>query len=180
MGFRCGAMENICCWGEEATGQGKPGWEPLLEAKNRYYPQTEIAARWAAQDCMTLDGVPYIGRYGKGSPNMFVATGFQKWGMTTSMVAANLLTDQLLGRENPAALCFSPQRSSLHLQLAVNAGEAVYHLLRPAKPRCPHLGCALHWNPQERSWDCPCHGSRFSETGALLDGPATGDHPNIS
>jgi Rieske Fe-S protein len=51
------------------------------------------------------------------------------------------------------------------------------NILSPGK-RCPHLGCALKWNPDEHSWDCPCHGSRFSESGKLLDGPATGDLPS--
>ena len=60
-------------------------------------------------------------------------------------------------------------------QLAVNAGEAVINLLRPTAKRCPHLGCALKWNPQEHTWDCPCHGSRFTEDGRLIDNPATGD-----
>ena len=63
----------------------------------------------------------------------------------------------------------------LRPQLIRNALESTKHLLTPTRPRCPHLGCALKWNPKERSWDCPCHGSRFREDGALLDNPATGD-----
>ena len=60
-------------------------------------------------------------------------------------------------------------------QLFVNGVESTLNLLRPTKPRCPHLGCALQWNPHEQSWDCPCHGSRFDEDGKLLENPATGD-----
>ena len=60
-------------------------------------------------------------------------------------------------------------------QLAVNAIEATKNLLTFTTKHCPHLGCALKWNPQERSWDCPCHGSRFKEDGTLIDNPATGD-----
>jgi len=95
--------------------------------------------------------------------------------MTSSMAAAIILCDLVQGRDNLYAPLFDPSRSMLHPQLMVNAIESALHLLKPTAPRCPHLGCALHWNRQERSWDCPCHGSRFSEDGKLLDGPATGN-----
>ena len=124
---------------------------------------------------MTLDGMPYIGRYAKDAPSLFVATGFGKWGMTTSMVAADLLCDLVQDLANDCAALFSPARSMLHAQLLVNGLEACASLLTPTRPRCPHMGCALKWNPQERSWDCPCHGSRFAEDGALLCNPAAGD-----
>ena len=63
-------------------------------------------------------------------------------------------------------------------QLLVNGISATKNLLTPTKPRCTHLGCALKWNPQEHSWDCPCHGSRFTKDGKLLDNPANGDLPH--
>ena len=44
--------------------------------------------------------------------------------------------------------------------------------------RCTHLGCKLSWNPDEKSWDCPCHGSRFTEDGKRLDEPAQKDLPD--
>ena len=141
----------------------------------KYYPNAKIKYRFATQDCMTLDGVPYIGRYSKNTPELFVSTGFNKWGMTSSMVAADLLTDMVLGRENRYAKIFDPSRTILRPQLAVNAFETVLNLATPTAKRCPHLGCALKWNPEERSWDCPCHGSRFTESGELIDNPATGD-----
>ena len=121
---------------------------------------------------MTLDGMPYIGPYSRLTSRLWVATGFQKWGMTNAMAAAAILCDLVQGKRNDYAALFSPSRSMLHPQLAVNAAEAALHLLRPVRPRCPHLGCALKWNPQEHSWDCPCHGSRFSGSGQLLNDPA--------
>ncbi len=156
------------------VGKQSPGWTGLEEAARAFYPEAAPAYRWAAQDCMTLDGAPYIGRYSSRAAGLYVATGFNKWGMTSSMAAAMTLADLVLGREAPFAPAFDPSRSIFHRQLAVNAWEAVSSLLRPG-PRCPHMGCALQYNRQERSWDCPCHGSRFAEDGALLDNPATDD-----
>lgn len=161
--------------GDHRTGKQGGDWRELSDFAGRHYPGSHEAYRWAAQDCMTLDGVPYIGHYSKNTPDFYVATGFNKWGMTSSMVSAMLLTDLVTGKENPYAPMFSPSRTILRPQLAVNAFEAITNLLTISKKRCPHLGCALKWNPQEHSWDCPCHGSRFTESGKLIDNPATGD-----
>ena len=147
----------------------------LEEFAHRHYPGSRVKYRWAAQDCMSLDGMPYIGRYSARTEGLYTATGFNKWGMTGSMVAARLLADLIIGKTNPYEELFSPSRSILHPQLARNAMEATVNLLTPTKKRCPHLGCALKWNPQEHSWDCPCHGSRFAQDGKRLDGPATDD-----
>ena len=163
--------------GGHRTGKKGGGWAELEAFVHAHYPDGKIITRWATQDCMSLDGLPYIGQYSASTPNLYVATGFNKWGMTTSMAAAQILTDLVRGRENPYASLFSPSRSILHRQLGVNALESTVNLLTPSRKRCPHLGCALKWNTQERSWDCPCHGSRFSEDGKLLDNPATGDLP---
>ena len=163
--------------GGHRTGKNGGGWTELEAFVQSHYPDAEIVSRWATQDCMSLDGLPYIGQYSASTPNLYVATGFNKWGMTTSMAAAQILTDLVCGKENPYAALFSPSRSILHRQLGVNALEAAVNLLTPSRKRCPHLGCALKWNEQEHSWDCPCHGSRFSGDGRLLDNPATGDLP---
>ena len=176
--FRNHGSQLLIGSGGHRTGKKTSGWRELEELVQGRFPEGKIVARWANQDCMTLDGLPYIGHYSKGTPNLYVATGFNKWGMTNSMAAAMVLTDLIQGRETPYESLFSPGRSVLHSQLAVNLMESAVHLLKPIKPRCPHLGCALSWNPQERSWDCPCHGSRFSEEGKLLNDPATDDLPN--
>ena len=161
--------------GAHRTGKSGGGWEELEQCARIYYPCASVRYRWATQDCMSLDGMPYIGRYGKHTGNLFVATGFNKWGMTSSMAAAMLLRDLVTGKENPHQALFSPARTMLRPQLAANGAQAVWNLLTPTVPRCPHMGCALKWNAQEHSWDCPCHGSRFSEAGRLLHGPATGN-----
>lgn len=161
------------------TGKASGAWTELSALAKQCYPAAREKYRWAAQDCMTLDGLPYIGRYSLGSRGLYVATGFNKWGMTSSMVSALLLRDLLLNYDNPYTSLFSPSRSILHPQLAINAAEATWNLLAPTAPRCPHMGCALKWNPQEHSWDCPCHGSRFSQRGKLLDNPANGDMKKI-
>lgn len=165
--------------GGHRTGKKGLGWCLPEQTAEKYYPQAQIAARWATQDCMSLDGMPYIGQYSKATPDLYVATGFRKWGMSTSMAAAMVLTDLIQNRDNPYAALFSPSRSMLHKQLFINGMESSVNLIRPTKPRCPHLGCALRWNPQEHSWDCPCHGSRFDKRGKLLNNPATDDmkHP---
>ena len=161
--------------GGHRTGKPADGWAGLEDFARRHYPGAKSVARWAAQDCMTLDSVPYVGLYSPRLPRLYAVTGFNKWGMTSSMAAASLVTDLILNRDNPCRQVFSPSRSILHPQLAVNAGESALHLLTPTRPRCPHMGCALKYDPQEHSWDCPCHGSRFDDDGTLLDGPATGN-----
>ena len=175
MSFRsCGDLL-LLGGGGHRTGKSGGNWAELEQFARIHYPAARIRCRWATQDCMSLDGLPYIGPYSKHTDGLFVATGFNKWGMTSSMVAAKLLTALVQGQADPWAGLFSPSRSILRPQLAVNAWEAVTNLLTPTKKRCPHLGCALKWNPQEHTWDCPCHGSRFEENGRLINGPATGD-----
>ncbi len=159
--------------GGHRTGKSGGGWRDLEAFARKEFPGAAVQARWAAQDCMSLDGAPYIGPYSRHTPDFFVATGFNKWGMTSSMAAALLLTDLVQGKENPYAPVFSPSRSILHPQLFVNTWEALSSLLRLKRPRCPHMGCALQWNSAEQTWDCPCHGSRFDAQGRLIDNPAT-------
>lgn len=205
--------------GGHRTGKNTAGnsYEYLSSRAEALWPECKETARWSAQDCMTLDGIPYIGKYSKSQPDWYVATGFGKWGMTSSMVSAMILTDLICGRQNQYADVFTPRR--FHLQSSVGTlikegGYAVSGLmkqlaaipkekledLRPGhggivehdgnkygvyreetgklfaiSTRCPHLGCQLAWNPDEKSWDCPCHGSRFDYRGKRLDGPAQND-----
>lgn len=157
------------------TGKQSGAWKDLDKFAKIYYPKANLRYQWAAQDCMSLDGIPYIGRYSQNTPDMYVATGFNKWGITSSMVSAMILTDLVQGKSNDFAEVFSPQRSMLKPQLLVNGFEATVNLLTPTTRRCPHLGCALKWNKAEHTWDCPCHGSRFEKDGKLIDNPAMGD-----
>jgi len=166
--------------GGHRTGKHGGCWQEVERFAKEHYPTAEIVGKWATQDCMTLDGIPYVGQYAKSTPDVYVATGFNKWGMTNALAAANLLCDLVMGKPSPYAAVFSPSRTVLRPQLAVNAWESVAGLLTPTAPRCPHLGCALKYNRAEHTWDCPCHGSRFTKDGELIDNPATDDHPSIN
>ena len=161
--------------GGHRTGQKGGNWNELREFADKVYPGSNEKYFWAAQDCMSLDDIPYIGRYSKSTQNFYVASGFNKWGMTGAMTAAMVLSDMILGNQNDFADVFNPSRSILKPQLLVNGFEATKNLLTFSKKRCPHLGCALKWNSAERSWDCPCHGSRFAENGMVLNNPANGN-----
>ncbi|MGI6028858.1 MAG: FAD-dependent oxidoreductase [Candidatus Heteroscillospira sp.] len=161
--------------GDRRTGTAKGGFAPVREAARKYFPEAKERFAWAAQDCMSLDGVPYIGRYSPGTPEIFVATGFNEWGMTSSMAASMILADLIEGRENRFAPVFDPQRGMMKAQLLYNTWETAADFVIPTPRRCSHLGCALRWNSEEQTWDCPCHGSRFTSDGTLLDGPAQRD-----
>lgn len=161
--------------GSHRTGKQGGSYNELELFAKKHYPNAKITHRCATQDCMTLDGVPYIGQYSLGTENLYVATGFNKWGMTNSMLSAMMLTDMVLERENKYAEVFSPSRSMLRTQLLCNLGESLLGWVTPTAPRCPHLGCVLKYNRAEHTWDCPCHGSRFTEDGQLIDNPATDD-----
>lgn len=161
--------------GSHRTGKKGGNWNELSAFAKSAYPRAREVCRWATQDCMTLDDIPYIGQYSKQTPNFYVATGFNKWGMTSAMTAAMILADLVQEKENKYAGVFSPSRSIFRPQLAINIAQALMGILTPTLPRCPHMGCALKYNKQEHSWDCSCHGSRFTKEGKLIDNPASGD-----
>ena len=157
--------------GRHRTG-GKGSWETVRSFAARHFPELPEGYAWANQDCMTLDGLPYVGLFSPHTPDLYVATGFGAWGMTNSMAAATLLADLVQGKKSPYAAVYTPSRSMLRPQLLSNLGHTVSNFLRLTPKRCSHMGCALKWNPAEHSWDCPCHGSRFTADGSVLDGPA--------
>lgn len=159
--------------GGHHTGEKTNGWNDIKDFTTNNFKDSIVHAKWATQDCITLDGIPYIGRYSNSTKDLYVATGFNKWGMTSSMVAGKVLCNIIMGNEDPLINIYSPSRTILRKQLFINSGKAMKNLISIKKPKCPHLGCTLKWNKYERSWDCPCHGSRFSESGKLLNEPAT-------
>lgn len=179
------------------------------------YPNSEIKYTWSTEDCVSLDKIPYIGEFSSIFNNMYVATGYKKWGITTSHVAARIISDKILGNENKYASIYSANR--LHpiknrkefgniikqsiYSLAINkirkpkldyteiennCGGIVNYKgtkiglykdsngkLYAVKPYCAHLGCELSWNNLEKTWDCPCHGSRYDYTGKIITEPTT-------
>lgn len=182
------------------------------------FPVTSIDYRWSAQDYRTPDRIPYIGRMTPGSEHVYAATGFGKWGMTNGTVAAMIITDSIVGRDNPWAATFDSNRAAISQSLKrlvtenvdvakrfigdrlaslhppaveeLSPGEgAIVDLdgekvaafrdddgtVHAVSATCTHMGCRVNFNPAERTWDCPCHGSRFGIDGDVIEGPATED-----
>ena len=192
-------------------------YENLEHKVKELYPSAEVLYRWNTRDCITLDKVPYIGEFSSMMPNVYVGTGFNKWGMTSSNVAANIITDKVLGIENKYEETFTSTRlkpiknrwemkgmlkqvtESLVLdklkipnktinELKIDSGKIVdidghqvgiyknaSGKIFAVKPTCSHLGCTLSWNNVDKTWDCPCHGSRFDYTGKNIYDPAIKD-----
>ena len=159
--------------GENVSG-GKYG--TLADKAEELWPGCQALCRWSAQDCMTLDKIPYIGKYSRRRAGWYVATGFGKWGMTSSMAGAQIISSMIEGLNVPEADIFSPERkipAEAVKEFGKNQAKAVKNLasFKDTK-RCTHLGCKLSWNADEETWDCPCHGSRFDREGNVLNGPA--------
>ena len=217
--FRSWQDQTILTGAGHRTGRmpDQDSYEVLTQAAQRFWPECEVTARWSTQDCMPADRVPYIGAYSGAHQGLYVATGFQKWGMSSSMAAARILSDLILGRDNPNAGVFTPHRlpapaglghllTDGSISAAALFSQAFYvprAQLRQIGPgegqvvtwngkkvgayrsednqfylvstRCPHMGCQLAWNREEKTWDCPCHGSRFSYQGERLEAPASDD-----
>ncbi len=161
--------------GGHRTGKSGGSFNELRAFKAQHFKEALEAFAWAAQDTISLDSIPYIGRYSKNTPDMYVITGFNKWGMTSSFLGAEIICADIMGDKKDYAPVFSPSRSILKPQLLANGFESAKNLITPSTRRCPHLGCALKYNKYEHSFDCACHGSRFAQDGKVLDGPANGD-----
>ncbi len=197
------------------TGQGdaREQYQKLKEYADKNYDRASVEYSWSTQDSSTADRASYIGLLNPVGENIFVATGFAKWGMTTSVAAGMILTDMILGRSNPWADVYNPNRfhadsSTIKKLISKNAnvvkmfvtehltglpdisqlgeGEggvveangkrlAVYKdmdgKVYKLSPNCKHMGCTVHWNNAEKTWDCPCHGSRYSFTGDVIQSP---------
>lgn len=199
------------------TGHGEPEichYEALQKFAVETFGIGAFCCRWSAQDMTTLDKIPYIGPITKNEERVMVATGFRKWGMTGTHLAAMLMRDRIMQKENPYADIFSPQRFEADpmvkkfisantdvagqlvkgkldmrdqsLDALKNDEGAVVRIngkragaykdqdgnLYLVDTTCTHMGCEVKWNSGDRTWDCPCHGSRFACTGEVVEGPA--------
>lgn len=201
---------------DHKTGQGEDTndhYKSLINFASEVFTIEDIPYRWSTQDCMTLDGIPYIGQYSHDTPNLYMTTGFQKWGMTNGTVSSIILRDLILDKENPWLDLYNPSRKTtitaakeFVVQNANVAGQLIDGKLEKSPKKievlpgqgkvievdskragayrdeegrlhlvnttCTHMGCELNWNSAELSWDCPCHGSRFTVDGDVIDGPA--------
>ncbi len=108
--------ELILVIGEQhKTGQGEDTvlhYERLMDFTDNLFTVEDIPYRWSTQDCMTLDGVPYVGHYIKNTPNIYVATGYGKWGMSNSIASAHLIRDLIVKGDNPWKEIYSPSRKT--------------------------------------------------------------------
>ncbi|MEO5653438.1 MAG: FAD-dependent oxidoreductase [Marmoricola sp.] len=161
--------------------------EELRDWTLTHFPGATETHSWSAQDYSPHDGVPLVGRLPRGRGRIYVATGFDKWGMTNGVAAGLAITGQILGSRPAWATTMSrrPQRPSslaklamINAKVGVAGAGSVLDGLRRDRPSevvgvCTHLGGLLHWNDAESTWDCPLHGSRFGRDGAVLEGPAT-------
>ena len=114
------------------TGENGDGsnYELLERAAQRYWPESHVSLRWSAQDCMPMDGIPYIGPYAEHRPDWLVATGFQKWGMSSSVLASMILPDLAQNQPPiPEAAVFSPHR----FHLSASAGQLAEDTLHAAR-----------------------------------------------
>ncbi len=142
----------------------------FLKRISSLYGFNQINYSWTNQDVMTLDGIPYIGKYSLMRKNWFVATGFNMWGFTWAMVSSKVLSDMIEGKEEIKLI--SPNRSIWHKQLFINIGTTIVNMLKIKKPRCTHLKVALKYNKIDKTWECPAHGSRYDDNFNVINDPA--------
>ncbi|WP_410593874.1 FAD-dependent oxidoreductase, partial [Bacillus sp. SIMBA_074] len=95
------------------TGQGISTiehYEALKDFSSQYFDVTDIPYRWSAQDIMSPDNIPLVGPVTSNHQNVQIATGYAKWGMTNGSIAAKILTDHILQRDNRYAELYAPSR----------------------------------------------------------------------
>jgi glycine/D-amino acid oxidase-like deaminating enzyme/nitrite reductase/ring-hydroxylating ferredoxin subunit len=188
----------------------------LAWAKEKFPMIGEEKFRWSGQVQEPDDGVAFIGKAPTKGENVYVCTGDSGMGLTHGTIAGLLITDLILGRENPWEKLYDPNRKQSNRDFIkenlnaiaqykdlVTGGEvsdvkeippgegrvmregmhklAVYRdeagKISKHSAVCTHLQCIVQWNHVEKSWDCPCHGSRFDPKGKVLMGPAVDDLP---
>lgn len=160
----------------------------------------EAEWRWVNEDYDTPDRVPFVGPPSQSKcPGMYVATGFNGWGISNGTAAGMLIGDQIREQTNPWTPLFDPTRRvrrgfnkggnsrSLMKLRDIRPGEAgviklgkghvavrktVSGALHALSASCTHEGCIVTWNNADQTWDCPCHGSIFSADGKVIHGPA--------
>lgn len=158
--------------GDHRTGCKGGGFNELETFVKKHYPKAKVVYTWTNQDCVSLDGAPYIGTYCKTIPDTYVCAGFNLWGMTSSMISAKILADKITGIKNEFEFVFNPTRSIWHKQLALNLLTYIGNILLPLPKRCTHMGCALKWNKKQKVYECSCHGSCYDKNGGIIFSPA--------
>lgn len=159
------------------TGEkiGKDEYKVLEEKIRKCFGEYIIKDKWTAEDVISLDKIPYIGKYSKMTSNMYVATGFKKWGMTFSNLAANIISSEILEKKAKYSILFDPSRVNPiknGTEMKNMISTTCKSLLKNSNHICTHLGCKTVFNETTGTWDCPCHGSRYDKTGELIDGPS--------
>lgn len=157
---------------DKRTGEKGNTFSNIIEFSKNNLSMTRLDYMWSNQDCVSLDQMPYIGRYSRFYNNIYVATGFNLWGMTQAMISAKLLTDLILNKENKYKNLYSPHRGIIKLQLFDNLYHFVKYLFPLNGKRCTHLGCKLKFNFEENVWECPCHGTKYDIHGNVISNPA--------
>jgi glycine/D-amino acid oxidase-like deaminating enzyme len=177
------------------TGRGGSTRQRLdtLRAWTRdHWPEAVETHAWSAQDYVPHHALPFAGPILPGAEEILVGGGYSKWGMTNAVAVSLALTAHLLGGRTdwadvlrtyaPTELRGLPTAAKVNGEVGLEMARGWVGALTTGSLRegeltkvCTHLGGVVRWNDAERSWDCPLHGSRFDETGPVLEGPAV--HP---
>jgi len=145
------------------------------------FPDAREEFAWGAQDYAPFDSVPEVGGLPWSNGRVHVATGYGKWGMTNGVAAALTIGADTLGElpawaedmRGPANGRAVVDLAAFNVGVAARLVNSLPARVAGSRPICTHLGGVLCWNDAEHSWDCPLHGSRFTETGDVIEGPAT-------